>query len=206
MKQFQFISVLFTTIVLFGGGCFSTNDQPTQIAFDYIPGEIFVRMEIGHTRQDLEEITENFEVSIIRELGNGYIVAVPENFEPLWITQFSSVPIIDEVGYNRFGYNFTISTEEPGPIVDDENLILTVNYSGCEGGHAFTLERPGNFTNNMVIWLFKSTEDEDCEAYFSEELTFNLERFILLSTNVTIEDPYGNHVVLWPILEEPVED
>lgn len=58
----------------------------------------------------------------------------------------------------------------------------------------------------MIIWLFKSTPDEDCEVAFTDEFTFNLERFILASTRVTIEDPFGNQVILWPEPEEPVAD
>lgn len=206
MKQFQLISFYLLVVLILSSGCFSENNNDFEIAFDIVPGEVFVRLADGFDRADLEKITDDFDVTIDRELGTGYIISVPANFEPLWITQFSSVPIIVESTYNRFGYEYSISIEEPNPIVDNDQLTISVNYTGCEGGHVFSVERPGAFSNNMIIWLFKSTPDEDCEVAFTDEFTFNLERFILASTRVTIEDPFGNQVILWPEPEEPVAD
>ncbi len=206
MKHSKFVSVFLIAILIASSGCFSQNNEDLEFAFDFVPGEIFVRLATGFERSDLEKITNDFDVTIDRELGTGYIILVPEDFEPLWITQFSSVPIIVESTYNRFGHEYSISVEDPAPIVENDQLTITVNYTGCEGGHVFTLERPGAFSNNMNIWLFKSTPDEDCEAVITDEFTFNLERFILLSSRVTIEDPFGNQVLLWPEPEEPVAD
>jgi hypothetical protein len=206
MKLHKHFSVLLFGFIILSSGCSSENNQQFELAFDYIPGEVFVRLANGFDREDLEEIVENFEVTINRELGTGYVIDVPIDFEPLWITQLSSVPIIVESTYNRFGYNYTISIEEPLPVVEDNQLTVTVNYSGCEGGHVFSLERPGAFSNDMIIWLFKTTPDEDCEMAISEEYTFTIERFIQLASRVIIEDPYGNQVLLWPEPEEPVAD
>ena len=58
----------------------------------------------------------------------------------------------------------------------------------------------------MIVWLFKSTPDEDCDMAITEEYTFDIERFIQVATNVTIEDPFGNQVILWPEPEETVVD
>ena len=206
MRKTKFISVFLIGILFTSNGCFSENDTTFELPFDHVPGEIFVRLATGFDREDLEDIVNDFDVTINRELGTGYIIDVPADFEPLWITQFSSVPIIVESTYNRFGYDYSISIEEPFPVAEDEELTLTVNYSGCEGGHVYSLERPGAFSNNMIIWLFKSTPDEDCEMAITEELTFSIERFINLAARVTIEDPYGNQFLLWPEPEDPVAD
>ena len=89
-------------------------------------------------------------------------------------------------------------------------LLITILYQLllviANNDHIFSLERPGIFTDNMIIWLLKRTPDEDCTQSFSEQLTFNLERFILLSENVYIEDPFGTQILLWPIPEDPTID
>lgn len=197
------ISALLILSSVLSIGCFSENNQQNELPFESISGEIFVRMFPGFERDDLQEIVDDFEVSINRTLGNGYVINVPEGFEPLWITQFSSVPIISDADYNRYGYEFSITVNDSTPYAENNELFVTVNYSGCDGGHAFSLERPGEFSNNMLIWLFKSTPDEECEMAISEDLTFTIPRFIQLSARVIIEDPFGNQALLWPEPEEP---
>ncbi len=211
MQNKLFFSVIFLAFLLSGFGCFSKNDQITELPFETIPGEVFVRLLPGFERDDLQLVIDDFEVddfdlSIKRKLGTGYIVNVPLDFEPLWITQFSSVPIVADAEYNRFGYEYSITVNDSLPYAIDDEITVIVNYSGCDGGHAFSLQRPGAFTPNMAIWLYKATPDEDCEMAVSEELTFSLTRFIQLATQVVIEDPFGNQGLLWPIPEEPEED
>jgi hypothetical protein len=206
MKHFKFFPLLLIGLFYISNGCFSKNEDNFQIAFDFIPGEVFIRLSDGYNQSDLENIIDDFNVEIDRNLGDGYVISVPVDFEPLWITQFSSIPIVEESTYNRFGYNYLLSEETHSPIVNNDSLSLTVSYSGCNNDHIFSLERPGIFTDNMIIWLLKRTPDEDCTQSFSEQLTFNLERFILFSENVYIEDPFGTQILLWPIPEEPTTD
>ncbi len=202
ISRFSLAALLLITLT----ACFTTNNQETEIALEFIEGEIFIRLERGVSYQDILELAEDLEFEIDRPLGNGYIVKVPKNAEPLWITQLSSIPIIDEVRYNVFGYDYSISVTEPEPIVDNDELTITVNYSGCDDGHTFILEHPQTFSNDLHIWLFKTTPDQDCDASFRNEYTFTIPRFIQLANKVTIEDPYGNEVQLWPEIVPEITD
>ena len=100
--------------------------------------KFFIRLSIGYNQTDLEDIIEDFNVEINRKLGNGYVISVPLNYEPLWITQFSSVPIVSESTYNRFGYNYLLSDTSQPPVVNNDSLLITVNYSGCNNDHVFS--------------------------------------------------------------------
>lgn len=197
---------VFALIVFATQACFTTNNQQTEIALEFVEGEIFIRLERGVSYEDILELAEDLEFEIDRPLGNGYIVKVPKDAEPLWITQLSSIPIIDEARYNVFGYDYSISVTEPEPVVNNDELTITVYYSGCDDGHAFKLEHPRTFSNNLNIWLFKTTPDEDCDASFENEFTFTIPRFVQLANTVTIEDPYGNEVQLWPEVVPVISD
>ncbi len=196
--------ILLAVVLVSTQACFTTNDQGREIALEYIKGEVFVLLEQGATYEDLEKTAKEHEFEIDRPLGNGYIVKVPVDNEPLWITQLKTFLIIDEARYNVYGYEYSISIEEPEPMVDNNELTLTINYSGCDDGHAFQLEHPANFSNDLKVWLFKTTPDQECDAYFASEYTFTIPRFIQLASKVTIEDPFGNEVQLWPDPQTPV--
>ncbi|MBO6535505.1 MAG: hypothetical protein JJ966_04740 [Balneolaceae bacterium] len=194
ISRFSLMGLLLISLT----ACFTTNNQNSEIALEFVEGEVFIRLERGVSYQDLLELAEDLEFEIDRPLGNGYVVKVPKDAEPLWITQLNSVLIIDEARYNVFGYDYSISINEPEPTVENNELTITVNYSGCDDGHTFKLEHPQTFSNNLNIWLFKSTPDQDCNAYFQSEYTFSIPRLVQLASRVIIEDPYGNEVQLWP--------
>ena len=101
MKHFKFFPLLLIGLFYISNGCFSKNEDNFQIAFDFIPGEVFIRLSDGYNQSDLENIIDDFNVEIDRNLGDGYVISVPVDFEPLWITQFSSIPIVEESTYNH---------------------------------------------------------------------------------------------------------
>ena len=61
MKQFQLISFYLLVVLILSSGCFSENNNDFEIAFDIVPGEVFVRLADGFDRVDLEKITDDFD-------------------------------------------------------------------------------------------------------------------------------------------------
>lgn len=198
-------SILLLLIILASisfGGCFNAANPDTEILIEYVEGEVFVRLENQRTFAQLEAMAERLELSINRSLGNGYILNVPETFEPIWIIRLEQDPIIDQAQLNRFGYNYQINETETLPFVRDDSLFVEVSYSGCESEQVFSLEAAGNFSTIQEIWLFKITPDQDCDAFFTEERGFYIPRIAQLATQVFLIDPYGTAIELWPAEED----
>lgn len=46
--------------------CFTTNNQNSEIALEFVEGEVFIRLERGVSYQDLLELAEDLEFEIDR--------------------------------------------------------------------------------------------------------------------------------------------
>ena len=204
MKTHFSVFTILAAFILILSGCINNEPLGDDIEFSVIRGEVFVRMTGNATYEDLVALAERLEIEVNRKLGNGYVLNVPEGYEALWSTRLQQDSKIREAQFNNFGYSYRIASDDSLTYVDGDSIYVQVSYSGCDAGHAFTLESPVsiNLDSSMDLWLFKSTEDEDCDAVFIKDFVFPRPAISYYADTYSLIDPYENSVLLFPLEEE----
>lgn len=88
-----------------------------------------------------------------------------------------------------FGATYQVSTESP-PGLSGTDLIVTLVYGGCNGGHTFQLvTRTKDLTSR--IWLRKVTDNQACDMLITEDRAFELPVAVSQSIHVTLLAPNG---------------
>jgi hypothetical protein len=88
-----------------------------------------------------------------------------------------------------FGALYQVSTEPP-PILSGTTLVVTLTFSGCNGGHTFQLvTRTKDLTSR--IWLRKVTDNQTCDMLITEDRGFELPVGVAQSLSITLRAPNG---------------
>ncbi len=107
---------------------------------------------------------------------------------------------VNEVRFdgNRFGYHYTLIQNDSLPRLSGDTLFVGVAYSGCNPGHRFEVRYSFNRILSAEVWLFKSSPDQLCLAYFEEVQVFVLPRQVSSKQTVTLTGPNGEQIALKP--------
>jgi hypothetical protein len=95
----------------------------------------------------------------------------------------------------EFGASYQLVQDGELPQLFGRTLTVRVNYSGCEGGHEFTLRSRINGADGEM-WLFKETQDQPCDAFFNEVLSFQVPNEVFTSQNVVLISPELERITL----------
>jgi hypothetical protein len=107
---------------------------------------------------------------------------------------------VNEVWFdgNRFGYHYTLIENDSLPRLSGDTLFVAVGYSGCNPGHRFEVRYSFSKILSAEVWLFKSSPDQLCDAYFEEVKVFILPRQVSSKQTVTLVGPNGEQIALKP--------
>lgn len=87
---------------------------------------------------------------------------------------------------SEFGAHYAI-VDSPAPAVRNDTLVVTVQYGGCSGNHAFDV-RSRVLAAGTELWLFKETPDQPCDMLVIEERRFALSGNPKLAIPLWIKD------------------
>lgn len=92
-----------------------------------------------------------------------------------------------------FGAHYQVAAD-PAPTIIGTALVVTLQYSGCNGGHDFLLVTS---TKNLTaqVWLKKRTADQSCDMLITEERSFDLPVEVTAALHVTLLSPNGNFTI-----------
>ena len=96
----------------------------------------------------------------------------------------------------EFGAPYGIGNDESLPVIVDDSLFVSVNYSGCNGHHDFSLEYRVVGEATAEVWLRKLTPGQMCQAYFQEERSFHLPEAVLRCGTVVLLTREGKRIPL----------
>ena len=95
-----------------------------------------------------------------------------------------------------FGASYSLVTESGIPSINEDGILTAkVAHSGCNSGHIFELQSLIT-PNTTEIWLYKTTPDQDCQAHFEYEVTFQLSELILDSEVIMLKSPGSENILL----------
>jgi len=95
-----------------------------------------------------------------------------------------------------FGYHYSILEHPSPPTLLHDTLVVHVAYSGCSGGHAFTLQHRISGSSQIELWLHKDTPDQVCDAYWNELRRWRLPESFRTHRSVALVDPRGKRFIL----------
>lgn len=107
----------------------------------------------------------------------------------------SDDPAGNELEEIEFGASYRLIQDGELPQLFDRTLTVRVGYSGCEGAHEFTLRSRINGADGEM-WLFKETQDQPCEAFFNEVLSFQVPNDVFTSQNIVLITPELERITL----------
>lgn len=117
----------------------------------------------------------------------------------LWSCEDIGIPNpIDETPPPDFGASYGVIETQTLPVLTSDSLFVRVAYSGCNGGHLFTLRYRVVDRTTVEIWLHKVTPDQMCEAYFEEIKGYRLPEAVRNYLNVVLLSPDGKRITLRP--------
>lgn len=99
----------------------------------------------------------------------------------------------DDNSTPSFGHSYSITN---GPTISNDTLIVTVGYSGCEGGHLFSLKSQCISGERIDLWYYKVTPNQPCDAYFQDILRLVLGEDIIAYEQIYFRMPTGEVVLL----------
>ena len=95
----------------------------------------------------------------------------------------------------EFGAGYSLVSNAKTPFIQNNSLVATVTYSGCNDRQIFQL-MGRNTGNTAELWLFKETPDQPCDAYFREERIFTIPVNFLMADSMVLITPDLERIVL----------
>ena len=87
-----------------------------------------------------------------------------------------------------FGAMYSVAPT-PAPLLTESNLRVTVQYGGCQGGHAFELRYHVRSAGAADVWLHKLTPDQPCDMLVTASIEFPLPQPVRQAATVTLLAP-----------------
>ncbi|MBI4547810.1 MAG: hypothetical protein HY707_07515 [Ignavibacteriae bacterium] len=97
---------------------------------------------------------------------------------------------------DQFGSPYVIIQTATTPNLSSDSLVVTVGYSGCNGGHEFSLQYRIVSTSRAEVWLYKVSPAQLCRAYFVESKRYALPEAIHCHDTLTLVSPQGLKLIL----------
>lgn len=174
----------------------SSGDGNGSEDFRYVPGEILLELEGGHTSEKLDSLLADYELEQRGSFFPGYRILVPESEEKKWAKHLEKEEMIRSIYLNRFGYGYKLVEEDGLPYIKNDSLYVWTVYSGCSPGHDFTLEYIKTGSSSFKIWLFKESA-EDCLAVVGDkERPFEIPDELKDAQSVLLIKPINEHIEL----------
>src|SRR5687767_9853382 len=75
---------------------------------------------------------------------------------------------------SAFGALYRIQEVPDPPVLNGQNLEVTVEYGGCRGNHEFELRSRLTSPTSVDVWLRKTTPNEPCDMLVIERRSFQV--------------------------------
>jgi hypothetical protein len=174
----------------------TSDDDKSSEDFRFVVGELLLDLEDGHTSDELDSLLADYELEQRGSFFPGYRILVPENEEKKWAEQLEKEEIIHSTHLNRFGYGYKLVEDDGLPYIKNDSLYVWTVYSGCSGGHDFTLQYTRTGSSSFEVWLFKEN-GEDCFAVVGDKnRLFKIPDEIKNAQSITLIQPINDHIEL----------
>lgn len=190
-----FLIAFFFAFIATSCSILSTDNESSK-DFRFVAGELLLDLEDGHTSDELDSLIADYEFEQSGSFFPGYRILVPESEEKKWAEQLEKEEIIRSTHLNRFGYGYKLVEDDGLPYMKNDSLYVWTVYSGCSGGHDFTLEYMKTGSSSFEVWLFKENE-EDCLAVVGDkDRPFKIPDEIKNAQSIMLIQPINGHIEL----------